>query len=164
MNKVLLVSSLCIFASASAMAHFNKPTSQNSSKWDIGGKIAERCTVSTYDGGPRSTSLDLASNNAQDTASVSLWCNTHNAKAKTTYSSKNKGQMINRTGDKISYTIDVDQAKGLSLASKQTIDQITGQGNAVGVQTRTVKVTPNVSGTEFAGIYRDTITVEVAAN
>lgn len=163
MKKVALTSVL-VLASTSLFASDFDYSGSNSSQWDIGGEIAERCVVNTYAGGDRSTTLDLSSATAQTTASVSLWCNTHSAKAKTTYSSKNGGAMVNASGDKITYTIDVDSEKGLDLASAKTINQDTGQGTAVGVQTSSVKVTPQVGGLEFAGVYRDTITVEVAAN
>lgn len=162
MKKTVLASVLAL-ASSSVFA-FDYVDGTATSNWDIGGEIAERCVVETYDGGDRSTTLDLGSTDAQTTASVSLWCNTHAAKAKTTYTSKNGGVMINEAGDKINYTIDVDQSKGLDLASAQTIDQLTGHGTGAGHQTKSVKVAPKVSGREYAGIYRDTITVDVAAN
>ncbi len=164
MKKTLLASVLALASSSVFASDFDYVNGGNTSQWDIGGEIAERCVVSTYEGGDRSTTLDLGKAEAQTTASVSLWCNTHSAKAKTTYSSLNGGVMINEAGDKIAYTIDVDQAKGLDLASVQTIDQLTGHGTKVGHQTKSVKVTPLVGGREYAGTYRDTITVLVAAN
>ncbi|GAL18070.1 hypothetical protein JCM19235_6623 [Vibrio maritimus] len=161
MKKTLLTTVLVLTSSSIFAFDYN---GSNESKWDIGGSIAERCVVSTYDGGDRSTTLDLADASAQTTASVSLWCNTHSAKAKATYSSANSGDMVNEYGDKIKYLIDVDQAKNLSLATAQEVDQLTGQGTQVGHQTKSVKVTPQVTGNEFAGTYRDTITVQVAVN
>lgn len=161
MKKTLLATALVLSSSCGfAFDYFGS----NESKWEIGGSIAERCVVSTYDGGDRSTSLDLSDPKAQATASVTLWCNTHGGTAKATYSSENAGNMVNEHGDKIAYTVDVDNAKNISLATAQTIEQVTGQGTAVGEQSRTVKVAPLVNGREFAGVYRDTITVEVSAN
>ncbi len=165
MKKTILASVLALTATTAFADDFDYSSTATSSEWEIGGTIAERCIVSTYDGGERSTTLDLANASAQTTASVSLWCNTHSAKAKTTYSSKNGGKMLNGDNDEIEYTIDISgTATGLDLASAQTVDQLTGHGTKVGAQTRSVKVAPKLTGREYAGTYRDTIYVEVAAN
>ncbi|MCA0936342.1 hypothetical protein LCL85_12445 [Vibrio alginolyticus] len=166
MKKAVLTSILVLASSSVFAEDFDYVGGGDTSQWDIGGEIAERCVVSTYAGGDRSTTLNLGLAEAQTTASVTLWCNTHSAKASTTYSSLNGGVMVNEVGDEIKYTIDISggEATGLDLATAQTIQQLTGQGTEVGEQTRSVSVTPLVGGREFAGTYSDTITVLVAAN
>lgn len=65
----------------------------DTTSFDIGGSIDAECKVSNYSP-ERSTTLDLASSTAQTTASISLWCNTGQGTARTTYSSLNNGYMV----------------------------------------------------------------------
>ncbi len=160
MKKTLLALTLGLTSTA-AFADFDYASGANTSSWDIGGEIAERCVVdvSSVDG---ATNLDLSSQTAQSTVGVGLWCNTRGAKANATYSSSNRGVLQNDEGDTIAYTFSIDSARDLSLTANQTVQQLTGQGTAQGHQRRTMKITPMVTGQEFAGTYRDTITVQVA--
>ncbi|WP_117234839.1 hypothetical protein [Vibrio maerlii] len=160
MKKTLLALTLGL-SSTFAFADFDYAGGSNISNWDIGGEIAERCVVDVS-GIDRATNLDLSLQEAQGTVGVGLWCNTRGAKAHATYSSSNRGVLENEEGDAIAYTFSIDQSGDLSLTANQTIEQMTGQGTAHGYQRKTMKITPMVTGREFAGIYRDTITVQVA--
>lgn len=139
-------------------------TDTDTTSFDIGGEILPECKVSSYSP-ERSTSLDLSSSEAQTTASVSLWCNTGQGTANTTYASANAGFMVNENGQKIAYTMDVSgTASDLSLTSAQTVRQISGSGVDGAQQTRSVKIKPIVTGFEYAGVYSDTIEVTVSYN
>ena len=164
MKKTLLALALGLSSTAVFASDFDYSKSSTTS-WDVGGSIAERCVVNAFDGGDRSTSLDLSSTEAQTTASVSLWCNSRLGTARTTYSSHFGGVMINEEGDEISYTVDISGTQsGLDLSSPQSVNQVVNHGvNATGA-TRSVKVAPVVNGSEYAGIYRDIITVQVSPN
>ena len=164
--KVLALAVIATMAASSVSAIAFDYSASNKSNWKIGGKIAKRCVVNTYDGGTRSTTLDLASTDAQATASVTLWCNTHSGTANATYSSVNGGYMENADGDQIAYLVDISGTQNdLDLSSPQTVSQVTGNGDpsmgGVGPQSRTVKVKPQVTGMEYAGVYRDRIRVKV---
>lgn len=132
--------------------------------FDIGGQILPECKVSNYSP-ERSTSLDLASSESQTTASVSIWCNTGQGTASTTYSSANAGFLVNENGQKIAYSVDISgTANDLSLTSDQTVNQVSGSGVQGAEQTRSVSVKPIITGFEYAGTYSDTIAVTVAYN
>jgi spore coat protein U-like protein len=134
----------------------------DTTSFDIGGSIEPECKVSNYSP-ERSTTLDLASGTAQTTASVSLWCNTGQGTARTTYSSLNNGYMVSEEGKKIAYSVDISgTANDMLLTSAQTVNQIVGTGVDGAQATRSVKVKPLITGFEFAGTYRDTIEVTVS--
>ena len=135
----------------------------NSTSFDIAGKIDSQCKVSSNAGGDRSTSLNLASAEAQTTASISLWCNTGQSTAKTTYESRNGGYMVHKDGHRIAYAVDITgTASDMRLTSSRTVDQLTGTGVDGSVSTRAVKVKPLITGLEYAGTYTDTIEVTVS--
>lgn len=132
--------------------------------FDIGGQILPECKVSNYSP-ERSTSLDLSSSEAQTTASVSVWCNTGQGTASTTYASTNGGYLVNENGQQIAYSVDISgTANDLSLTSAQTVNQNAGSGVDGAEQTRTVSVKPIITGFEYAGTYSDTIEVTVSYN
>lgn len=154
---IALAASTALYANATISVSDNDQTS-----FDIGGQIQPECKVNNYSP-ERSVSLDLASGEAQTTASVSLWCNTGQGTAKTTYSSLNKGYMVSEEGKKIAYAVDISgTVNGMLLTSAQTVNQVTGKGVDGSEATRSVKVKPLITGFEYAGTYRDTIEVTVS--
>lgn len=130
--------------------------------FDIGGQIQPECKVSNSSS-ERSMALDLASSEAQTTASVSLWCNTGQGAARTTYSSLNNGYMVSAEGKKIAYSVDITgTANDMLLTSAQSIKQEVGTGVDGADVARDVKVKPLITGFEYAGTYTDTIEVTVS--
>lgn len=160
-NKTLIT--IAAFTALNANAKIAIDADDNTS-FDIGGEIKSECKVTNYSP-ERSTTLDLSSSEAQTTASVSLWCNTGQGTAKTTYSSQNGGFMVSEEGKKIAYSIDISgTANDLSLTSAQTVNQVVGKGTEGQESTRSIAVKPLVNGYEYAGIYSDTIEVTVSYN
>ncbi|XOV77500.1 MAG: hypothetical protein ACFHVJ_00230 [Aestuariibacter sp.] len=136
----------------------------DSTSFDIGGEIQPECKVSNS-ALNTATALDLSSTDAQTAANVSIWCNTGQGTASTTYSSQNAGFLVNESGKKIAYKIDIDgTANDLALTSDQTVAQQSGQGVEGADATKAVSIKPVVTGFEFAGTYSDTIEVTVAYN
>ena len=134
----------------------------DTTSFDIGGSIDAECKVSNYSP-ERSTTLDLASSTAQTTASISLWCNTGQGTARTTYSSLNNGYMVSEEGKRIAYSVDISgTTNDMLLTSAQTVNQVVGTGVDGARKTRAVKVKPLITGFEYAGTYRDTIEVTVS--
>ncbi|MCC2607276.1 hypothetical protein [Planctobacterium marinum] len=134
--------------------------------FDIGGEILPECKVNRTQANG-ATSLDLASTNSQDVASVEIWCNTGQGTANTTYSSANGGVLKNDThsGKDIGYLLDIsDTATGLSLTSDQEVNQSSGSDVKGDSVAKTVSIRPQVSGFEYEGSYSDTITVTVSYN
>jgi len=137
-------------------------TNENSTSIDMGGTIEPTCKVRN-NVKQRSLNLDLSSSSAQKTNNVFIWCNTGQSKAQATYSSLNGGYLKNENGDLIPYLFTVaNTASNLSLVTPQTVSQRTGSGKAGKDKGRVIKITPQVNGYEYAGIYRDTIEVTVS--
>ncbi|MBE1298986.1 MAG: hypothetical protein GJ680_03620 [Alteromonadaceae bacterium] len=157
---LILASSIAISANASISASNTEVTS-----FDVGGTVDPQCKVTNYSP-ERSTSLDLTTTDAQTTASISIWCNTGQGTAVTEYSSANNGYMVSSEGNQIAYRMDISGgiASDLLLTSPQTVNQTTGTGVNGSVQTRAVKIKPQVTGLEYAGTYTDTIAVTVSYN
>lgn len=136
----------------------------NETSFDIGGTITAECKVNN-NATDTSTALDLNSTTAQNASSVSVWCNTGQNSANTTYTSRNDGFLVSNTGERIPYNINVgDQGSNLSLATPQTIQQATGIGNAGETISTNVAILPQVNGFESSGAYNDTISVTVSYN
>ena len=155
--SVMLPLSGVVFAKISL-----EDTSQTS--FDISGTISAECKV-TNTVTDTANSLDLASATAQNASTVSVWCNTGQSAADTTYSSVNNGYLINETGNRIAYSINVgQQANNLSLASPQTIEQFSGIGVNGETIATDVAIVPQVNGFETSGAYSDTISVTVTIN
>lgn len=134
--------------------------------FEIGGTIDPECKVNSTQGA-NAASLDLSSTNAQEIASVEIWCNTGQANASTTYSSLNNGVLDNDThnGEDIAYLLDIDQTQtGMSLTQAQTVSQSASTGVSGASTSRTVSIRPQVNGFEYEGAYSDTISVTVALN
>lgn len=139
-------------------------TDTDTTSFDIGGEILPECKVSNS-ALSAATSLDLSSTDAQSAANVSIWCNTGQGTASTTYSSQNAGYLVNEDGKKIAYKIDIDgTASDLALTSDRTVNQQSGAGTDGADATKTVSIKPVVTGFEYAGTYSDTIEVTVAYN
>jgi hypothetical protein len=138
----------------------------DTTSFDVGGSIAAECKINSTQA-PGATSLDLASSNAQEVASVELWCNTGQSTARTTYSSLNNGVLSNGThaSQDIAYLIDIaETGSDLSLTSSQTVSQSSSTGVNGASTSRTVSIKPIITGFEYEGSYSDTITVTVALN
>ncbi|WP_028115320.1 hypothetical protein [Ferrimonas senticii] len=158
MKKALLAIVLTTVA-GSAMA-FDYENGGDTSDWKIGGQVDERCVLETYDGGDRSTSLNLVDNSFQTTASVTIWCNNKSGTNNVTYTSENNGFFLNDAGDKIEYEAEID-GKSFFLKTPQMISQISGNVN-VGHQTKSFKIKPlGTAATAAAGIYSDVITATI---
>ncbi|MCC2607278.1 Csu type fimbrial protein [Planctobacterium marinum] len=156
---VLCLSGLAINASAQMSLDATEQTS-----FDIGGSIAAECKVANTTT-EQAASLDLSNASAQSAATISVWCNTGQNSADTTYSSANNGYLVNESGNQIAYNINVgDNASALSLSSPQTVQQASGTGVQGGVQSSNVAIIPQVSGFENSGSYSDTIAVTVSYN
>ena len=140
----------------------------NETAFQIGGQIEEVCKV-THSTNTLTSSIDLSSSQAQNIASVEIWCNNGQSSTSTTYTSSNAGKLINadHTGQDIAYLLDISNASngtGLDLSSPQTIAQTSGFGTSGSTEVSTVSIRPTVDGYEYAGTYSDTITVTVAVN
>ncbi|MCC2607277.1 hypothetical protein [Planctobacterium marinum] len=158
-NKTLIA--IAAFTALNANATISVDDTEQTS-FDIGGEILPECKV-TNNAATTATALDLSSAEAQRTASISLWCNTGQGTAKTTYSSINGGYMVSQEGKKIAYSIDISgTANDLSLTRDQTVNQVSGKGVDGAEATRSVSVKPLVTGFEYAGTYTDTIEVTVS--
>lgn len=154
---------LSTFAALTAHADI-AVTDTDTTSFDIGGEILPECKVSNS-ALNAATSLDLSSTDAQTAANVSLWCNTGQGTASTTYSSENSGFLVNENGQKIAYNIDIaGTANDLSLTSAQTVNQQSGQGVDGADSTKAVSIKPIVTGFEYAGTYSDTIEITVSYN
>ena len=159
-NTILALAVTTAFGASATISVSDTETTS----FDIGGQIAPECKVSNFSP-ERSTTLDLASSEAQTTASISLWCNTGQGTARTTYSSVNGGFMVNENGKKIAYAVDISgTANDLRLTSAQTVNQLVGKGTDGAEATRAVRVKPLITGFEYAGTYSDTIEVTVSYN
>jgi spore coat protein U-like protein len=131
--------------------------------FEIGGEILSECKVSnnTLTG---ATTLDLTSTTAQAAADVSIWCNTGQSTATTTYTSENAGKLVHDSaGHQIGYELEVG-GQTLDLSQARSISQIAGAGTDGSTQSTTVSIKPLVTGFEYAGAYTDTITVTVTFN
>lgn len=149
-------------ASSSFAAISLTDTSQSS--FNIGGFISPECKVNNV-ANNTSTALDLTSTSAQTASSVSVWCNTGQSAANTTYASDNDGFLVNETGNRIAYNINVgDQGNDISLSTPQSISQQSGFGENGEEQVTDVAIVPQVNGLEFSGTYSDTISVTVSYN
>ncbi len=161
-NKALIVlsSTFALAANAAISVSDSETTS-----FDIGGQIDPECKVSNYSP-ERSTSLDLSSTEAQTTASVSIWCNTGQGTASTTYASTNGGYLVNEDGNQIAYLVDISggTASDMALTSPQSVNQVAGSGVDGSAASRAVMIKPQVNGFEYAGTYSDTIEVTVSYN
>lgn len=132
--------------------------------FEIGGSIAAECKVANA-ANENATALDLSSATAQSAGRLSVWCNTGQQLADTTYSSANNGFLIDESGNQIAYSINVgDQANSLSLNSPQTIQQANGSGTDGNTQATDLAIVPQVNGFESSGSYSDTISVTVTYN
>lgn len=136
----------------------------NETSFDIGGTITAECKVNN-NVTDAATTLDLTSTTAQNASSVSVWCNTGQSSANTTYSSINDGFLVSDAGERIPYNINVgDQGSNLSLTTPQTIQQATGTGDTGESISTSVAILPQVNGFESSGAYNDTIAVTVTYN
>ncbi|SHH75071.1 Csu type fimbrial protein [Ferrimonas marina] len=161
MKKTVLALAALVSFGASA-ANIDVTATDNTS-FDIGGTIAPTCKVDNFIGDRGD--LDLSESVRQNTASVSIWCNTGQATAKTTYSSLNNGFMEDANGNQIGYLVTVDGLfNDVDLTQDRSGNQLAGSGLNGGQQSRTVRITPQVTGFEYAGVYSDTISVTVAPN
>lgn len=139
-------------------------TDTNQTSFDIGGEIAPECKVSNLSQ-EQSTALDLSSNQSQNAGNVSIWCNTGQNAADTTYSSANDGFLVNDNGNQIAYRVNVDGVTSeLNLTTPQTVSQGAGIGVDGNDQASVVSIAPQISGLETAGSYTDTISVTVSYN
>jgi spore coat protein U-like protein len=162
-NLTKTIALLSTVAALSAQANISV-TDTDKTSFDIGGEIQPECKVSNS-ALSSATALDLSSTSAQTAANVSIWCNTGQAAASTTYSSQNAGFLVNETGKKIAYKIDIDgTASDLALTSDQVVSQESGQGVEGADASKSVSIKPVVTGFEYAGTYSDTIEVTVAYN
>lgn len=136
----------------------------NETQFEIGGTIQPECKVNNTTSAGAST-LNLASSDAQQVASVEIWCNTGDASASTTYSSLNGGVLTNENGQDIEYRVDIsDTQSDVNLSTDQTFQQSSGSGVSGASAARTVSISPVITGFEFAGTYSDTIAVTVTYN
>lgn len=132
--------------------------------FDIGGQILPECKVNNTTTAGAST-LNLASSDAQQVASVEIWCNTGQSTANTTYASTNNGVLRNENNQEIQYTVDIsDTQSDVSLSSAQTFAQSSGSDVQGASVARTVAIKPVITGFEYAGTYSDTISVTVSYN
>ncbi len=113
----------------------------------------------------RSIQLDLSSSTRQNTSNIRIWCNTGQSNATATYSSVNGGYLVNDAGNQIPYLMRIPKTTGnVALTSPVEVQQRAGSGIAGDHKGRVIQITPQVNGFEYAGVYRDTISVTVAVN
>ena len=161
-KTIAIVSSFAALNATAAISVSNNA----STTFDIGGSIAAECKINSTRNASAAT-LDLTSSNAQEVATVELWCNTGQSTASTTYTSTNAGKLKNAThnGQDISYLLDVAQTQSdMNLAIAQTVAQASSTGVDGASTTRAISIKPQVNGFEYEGTYSDTITVTVALN
>lgn len=160
---ISLTLSLLLSVSVAVMAAVSLDDT-NETSFDIGGTITAECKVANSTTNA-ATTLDLSSASAQNASTVYVWCNTGQNSANTTYASLNDGFLVSEEGSRIAYNINVgDQGNNLSLATPQTIQQLTGIGSNGDATTTDVAIIPQVSGFEDSGNYNDTISVTVSYN
>lgn len=160
LKKSLLIAAIC----ASPVAvNAIELTDTDTATFEISGTIEKMCKVSTYAGEP-TREVDLSAGaGASTTSSISTWCNTGQATVDTTFSSANGGKMKNEAGDEIGYSASLGNST-FDLTDDVTVSKVTS-GNLNGTHTSSsFKVQPDVNGFERAGVYTDTITVQVAPN
>lgn len=134
--------------------------------FEIGGEILSECKVANQTL-TAASSLDLTSTAAQAAANVSIWCNTGQSTATTTYTSDNNGKLVHGTANhEIGYELEVGgQTLDLSQAQQaRTINQGAGSGTSGTDTATTVSIKPLVNGFEYSGVYSDTISVTVSFN
>ncbi len=160
-NKAIFIATGLLALPASAAITVND---SNTSSFNIGGQILPECKVANFSP-EQATALDLTSSTAQPSATVSVWCNTGQNSANTTYTSTNAGYLVDGTGNRIAYNLGIPgSASDLNLATPQTVSQSAGLGTAGESQDTTVSIIPQVNGFETAGAYSDTIAVTVSFN
>lgn len=161
LNKLTLLS-LLWFSQAGACLAAMSADSSDSVSLDMSGTIEPMCKVRN-NVKTRSLRLDLTSNKAQNTNNVFIWCNTGQNNASATYSSLNNGFLVNEHNQTIPYLLTVaNTARNLSLISPKTVSQRAGSGTKGKDKGRVIKIEPQVNGFEYAGTYRDTISVTVS--
>lgn len=139
-------------------------TDTSVTSFDIGGEIQPECKVANQSSS-QATQLNLRSQEAQAAANVSVWCNTGQDTADATYSSANEGYLVNEEGNRIAYSIGLENNNSnFNLVSPQTIRQNVGNGENGQNTTSQLSILPQVTGFESAGAYRDTIQVTVSYN
>ncbi len=132
--------------------------------FEIGGTIPSECKVSSS-ALSGASSLDLSTTDAQNAATVSVWCNTGQASANTTYSSENDGRLFNSDRNEyISYLLDIGSTSNVNLNSDHVESQTAGSGTSGTSADTTIAIRPQVNGFESEGNYTDTITVTVSYN
>lgn len=131
--------------------------------FEIGGEILPQCKVAKQTL-TAASALDLTSSSAQAAANVSIWCNTGQGTATTTYSSENLGKLVHETAShQIGYELEVG-GQTLDLSQDRAVSQSAGSGTDGADQTTTVSIKPLVNGFEYSGVYADTISVTVSYN
>ena len=161
--KTIAVTSAAMALQANAVINVSD-TQQTS--FEIAGNIQPQCKI-TNTATALANTLNLASSEAQNVASIEIWCNTGQNNANTTYSSNNAGVLKNAThsGRDIAYLLDVSETQnGLNLATDQTVSQTSGIGINGETIARTIAIRPQVNGFEYEGTYSDTISVTVSIN
>lgn len=160
-NKLTVITLIWLSQAGACLAAMSA-NSSDSVSLDMSGTIEPMCKVRN-NVKARSLRLDLTSNKAQNTNNVFIWCNTGQSNANATYSSLNNGYLVNEHNQSIPYLLTVaNTARDLSLASPKTVSQRAGSGTKGKDKGRVIKVKPQVNGFEYAGTYRDTISVTVS--
>lgn len=132
----------------------------NSTQFVVGGTVAELCKVNSTE--LNTNSLDLTTTNAQDAATVNVWCNNGTSSNTTTFTSENNGVLVsNDTNETIAYSLTYG-GQAIQLGVGASFSSGTGVNGAT--EDRTVQIAAAVTGLEDAGAYSDTITVTVAPN
>jgi len=162
-NKICLSLAIAFPLSYGVMAKIT-PEDTAQTSFDISGTIAAECKVN-HTNLESSAALDLTTSTAQNASSVAVWCNTGQSSADTTYRSVNNGFLVDESGNRIAYSINVgEQANNLSLSSPQTVKQLSGSGVNGDSVASDIAIIPQVSGLENSGSYSDTIAVTVSYN
>ncbi|MGF1720732.1 hypothetical protein L4D20_11905 [Vibrio kyushuensis] len=163
MKKAILLSAL-VLSSFSVLANGNT----GSTTWDLEGTVDKRCTV----GSKGNSAIDIMAGGEQSNATINVWCNYKVGLLSTSISSKNKGALKAKHGLS-TYTIPYELTLGghtfdfTSGSEEGRIFKIldwNGIGDGDNEIDHTFTVKPTLNGREYAGDYKDTITINVAAN
>ncbi|XOV77504.1 MAG: hypothetical protein ACFHVJ_11135 [Aestuariibacter sp.] len=146
LTKKITVLSALIALNAGAISVSD--TEQTS--FEIGGEILSECKVSnqTLSG---ASALDLTSASAQAAANVSIWCNTGQSTATTTYSSENLGKLVHETAThEIGYELEIG-GQTLDLSQDRSLSQNAGSGTDGADQSTTVAYSGPLGSPFLAG-------------
>lgn len=160
--KTALIASA--FTSMAATAAISD-SDTNTAVFNIAGTVQDTCKVKSNSAANASSLVIDSTQTLQSIGTLEVWCNT-GRNATTTYSSANKGKLVNADNKEVAYTLDVGNIQsGINLSTDYTAASTdAGTGVSGASNSHDLKIKPLSTGLEYAGEYTDTITVTVSPN